>query len=474
MAKRLHSFALNKCQKRVCIAKDRISQLPDEVLVHILSFLTVEEAANTSVLSRRWLSLWRYIDRLDFDATKPLDKVALQPKLRKRQMKKYLRWVSCTLQMCKGQRLDQFRVCFDLNKFARHEIDKWIEFAFSRNVQRLELDLLKGGEHIRNFGYCYTFPAWLLGLGDSADSSSYIPHSNDLQILSPVKQNFKSLKVLLFKSVNVTGKVLEFFLHNCPFLETMAVHGSGTLVNLEVVGPSLKLRHLEIQYCYKVESLKICDTNLVTLRTSVGTKLLLKNVPMLVEVKISSAAFNHILNDISSCLSCVISQLVVLHLTTHSWFKLSQEKLEHYNFPQLTKLKKFVLTTCGQKDRSLLGCTSIIRAAPQLKEFELQLISGCSVQTVRECRKAAIKCRLHHLKVVKLWGFYSGAAHVELVRYFLENAIALEKIIFDPRTPMPTRFPLDPLFVKKAQTARNLAKLHLEGEVPPDIELVIL
>ncbi|KAH0695269.1 hypothetical protein KY285_022366 [Solanum tuberosum] len=475
MAKRLQSFALNKCQKRVCIAKDRISQLPDEVLVHILSFLTVEEAANTSVLSRRWLSLWRYIDRLDFDATKPLDKVALQPKLQKRQMKKYLRWVSCTLQMCKGQRLDQFRVCFDLNKSARHEIDKWIEFAFSRNVQRLELDLLKGGDYIRTFENCYTFPAWLLGLSDSADFSSCIPHSNDLQILSLVKQNFKSLKVLLFKSVNVTGKVLEFFLHNCPFLETMVVHRSGTLVNLEVVGPSLKLRHLDIQYCYDVESLKICDTNLVTLRTSAGAKLLLKNVPMLVEVEISSAEFIHFLKDISSCLSCVISQLVVLHIhVPHSWCNLSQEKLVHYNFPQLTKLKKFVLTTCREEDKSLLGCTSIIRAAPQLKEFELQLISTCSVQTNRECRKAAIKCRLHHLKVVKLWGFYSGAAHVELVRYFLENAIALEKIIFDPSTPMPTRFPLDSLFIKEAQTARDLAKLHLEGEVPPDIELVIL
>uniref|UniRef100_A0A3Q7G6V4 Uncharacterized protein n=1 Tax=Solanum lycopersicum TaxID=4081 RepID=A0A3Q7G6V4_SOLLC len=31
----------------------------------------------------------------------------------------------------------------------------------------------------------------------------------------------------------------------------MAVHGSGTLVNLEVVGPLLKLRHLEILYCNK-------------------------------------------------------------------------------------------------------------------------------------------------------------------------------------------------------------------------------
>ncbi|XP_055833619.1 FBD-associated F-box protein At2g26860-like isoform X2 [Solanum dulcamara] len=437
MAKRVHSFALNKCQKGVCIAEDRISQLPDEVLVYILSFLTVKEAANTSVLSRRWLSLWRYIQRLDFDASKPLDKVALQPKLRKSQMKKYLRWVNYTLQMCKGQRLDQFRVCFDLNKFAQHEIDKWLKFAFSRNVQRLELDLLKGGEDIRYFDYCYTFPTRLLRLGDSVDSSSCIPHSNDLQIPPLVKQNFKFLKVLLLKSVNVTGEVLEFFLHNCPFLETMVVHGSGTLVNLEVVGPSLKLRHLEIQYCYYVKSLKICDTNLVTLRTSAGEALLLKNVPMLVE------------------------------------FDLSQENLEHYNFPQLTKLKKLVFTTFGQKDLSLLGCMSIIRAAPQLKEFELHLMLTCSLQSNRECRKA-IKCPLHHLKVVKLCGFYSGAVHLELVRYFLENAIALEKIIFDPRNPILSRVPLEPSEIEEEQTARNLAKLHLEGEVPPYIELVIL
>lgn len=160
-------------------------------------------------------------------------------------MKKYLRWVNSTLQMCKGQRLDQFRLCFDLNKSARHEIDKWLEFAFSRNVQRLELDLFKHGEDIRNFDYCYTFPARFLGLSDSAGSSSCIPHSYDLQIPPLVKQNFIPLKVLLLKSINVTGEVLEFFLHNCPFLETMVVHGSGTLVNMEVVGSSLKLRPLE-------------------------------------------------------------------------------------------------------------------------------------------------------------------------------------------------------------------------------------
>ncbi|PHU20270.1 hypothetical protein BC332_11421 [Capsicum chinense] len=91
----------------------------------------------------------------------------------------------------------------------------------------------------------------------------------------------------------------------------------------------------------------------------------------------------------------------------------------------------------------------------------------------RECKKA-IKCPLHHLKVVKLWGFYSGTFHLELVRYFLENAVALEKIIIDPTSPIFCRVPWSPEEIKHQQRARNLAKLQLEGEVPPAIELVIL
>ena len=115
--------------------------------------------------------------------------------------------------MCKVQRLDQFRVCFDLYKSMQHEIDKCIKFVFSRNVQRLELDLSKGDElMIHNSANCCTFIACLLGLGDSPDSFSCIPHSNDLQILSLVELNFKSLKVLLFKSVNVTGKAFHYSL----------------------------------------------------------------------------------------------------------------------------------------------------------------------------------------------------------------------------------------------------------------------
>uniref|UniRef100_A0A0E0LLX6 F-box domain-containing protein n=1 Tax=Oryza punctata TaxID=4537 RepID=A0A0E0LLX6_ORYPU len=43
---------------------DLISRLPDELLHHVLSFVTTPEAVRTSALSRRWVGVWKRVPRL--------------------------------------------------------------------------------------------------------------------------------------------------------------------------------------------------------------------------------------------------------------------------------------------------------------------------------------------------------------------------------------------------------------------------
>ncbi|GAB4856231.1 hypothetical protein Ancab_014158 [Ancistrocladus abbreviatus] len=47
--------------------EDRISDLPDDVIGHILSFLATKRAVQTSVLSSRWRSFWTSMTKFDFN-----------------------------------------------------------------------------------------------------------------------------------------------------------------------------------------------------------------------------------------------------------------------------------------------------------------------------------------------------------------------------------------------------------------------
>ncbi|GER42251.1 F-box family protein [Striga asiatica] len=66
-------FQPKKCRKR-CL-DDHLTRLPDDVLAIILSSLSLKEAIRTSILSHPWRNLWKRTSRLDFDATRALDRV---------------------------------------------------------------------------------------------------------------------------------------------------------------------------------------------------------------------------------------------------------------------------------------------------------------------------------------------------------------------------------------------------------------
>ncbi|CAN0879611.1 Putative F-box protein At3g58860 [Linum grandiflorum] len=53
-------------RRTLTVIPDRLSDLPDDILHHILSFLDTKSSVQTIILSKRWTSLWKYVPVLTF------------------------------------------------------------------------------------------------------------------------------------------------------------------------------------------------------------------------------------------------------------------------------------------------------------------------------------------------------------------------------------------------------------------------
>ncbi|XP_012832761.1 PREDICTED: putative F-box/LRR-repeat protein At4g15060 [Erythranthe guttata] len=110
---------------------DRISRLPDDILLGILSF---KESTRTSVLSSRRINLWKHTPSLDFDdAQTSIDNLI---DLRKSERRKYMKWVDSVCRSHKSPTLKEFKIRFPINRSARNAkaITRWLRFALSRST----------------------------------------------------------------------------------------------------------------------------------------------------------------------------------------------------------------------------------------------------------------------------------------------------------------------------------------------------
>ncbi|KAK4268295.1 hypothetical protein QN277_024972 [Acacia crassicarpa] len=113
--------------KRRRTKKDRISDLPDPLLLHILSFLPAEEAVATSLLSKRWRPLWRSLPAIDFKTEKF------------RYIKSFLQFVDKMLKLVDLKSVKKFVLNVDCHK-APQKTSEWIDAVIGK-VEYLELHM---------------------------------------------------------------------------------------------------------------------------------------------------------------------------------------------------------------------------------------------------------------------------------------------------------------------------------------------
>ncbi|KAA8542519.1 hypothetical protein F0562_023671 [Nyssa sinensis] len=456
--------------------EDLISKLPEEILCHIISFLTMREAVTTSVLSRRWRYLWRTTLNLDFDVNNMTGNG--DTKFSQQDNGGFVTWINQILALHCSERIESLRLQRWLGAEYSRDIDQWIQFAVDKKVQKLDINLSKENSSSWD-GETYVFPNWVLtrerGMGSTL---KHLTLSGCNLILPRKFSIFSSLTSLTLKdTLVVEGNVLNI-LSNCLCLQWLSMTACFCSKRLKFSGgrSSLKLKHLNIQACYYLKEIDICDAvNLVSFEYS---GFMLRRILCKSSAAVARLCFCTVWNPLAgvkyalSSLTSDFPQLETLLLTLPR----IKEDMIPDSIPTFTKLKHLVLMFIGAHPEGFLELTSsLIKASPLLYKLELHLpIPLKENKIVQEKIPSELEvCRRHkQLREVEMYNFHGDQKEVELFVYLLNSAnIERIKIGRDIRFYRGDGEWLNAGFLSKIK--RKQARKLLRGKVPSATRLII-
>ncbi|MBA0705583.1 hypothetical protein Golax_017768 [Gossypium laxum] len=116
---------------------DRISDLPDSILTHILSFLSTKEAVGTSILSSRWRYIFTLVPNLHFDLVDDLCHKNLESCIL--HIKSFISFFDKPLSLHETS-LDRFHLkCREMVHGPR--VYSWISTAVRRRLKHLDISI---------------------------------------------------------------------------------------------------------------------------------------------------------------------------------------------------------------------------------------------------------------------------------------------------------------------------------------------
>ncbi|KAL6142388.1 hypothetical protein ACLB2K_060670 [Fragaria x ananassa] len=143
----------NSKRRKRC-TEDRLSELPDAILCHILSFLSTVEAVKTSVLSHRWENLWASVPTIDVCGYDP----------KEFDFDSFTTFLDRVLLSHDSSKVHRFRICCTKMVYPLL-FDYWVSTAIGCNVVELDLDIYPlGPEHSSLAPQCFELPGSLFML----------------------------------------------------------------------------------------------------------------------------------------------------------------------------------------------------------------------------------------------------------------------------------------------------------------------
>ncbi|KAH7859174.1 hypothetical protein Vadar_032520 [Vaccinium darrowii] len=111
-------------------AEDRITNLPEDLISHILSFLPAKCAVVTSILSTKWRWMWTSISCISVQHGRWCDE-------------SFVKFVNHVLHSLDRSNVDKFIVdCYGISRrFEASHVNSWVTTALSHNVRELDIHM---------------------------------------------------------------------------------------------------------------------------------------------------------------------------------------------------------------------------------------------------------------------------------------------------------------------------------------------
>ena len=198
---------------------DLISNLPDSILIHILSSLPLTDVIATETLSKRWRFLLKMVPNLVFRhcASYPSSKPSA-----------LVSFIYKALLLHECSRIDEFSVGFEYRPKFRSAVDVWLHVAIGKNVEEINLDFPF---------YSYTLPQHLY------TSSSLVKLTLTRCSMEEPRAvvSWPSLKILSIGSYpELNDSLIESILSGTPALESLELRECRGFSRLNITSASLK------------------------------------------------------------------------------------------------------------------------------------------------------------------------------------------------------------------------------------------
>ncbi|XP_004301359.1 PREDICTED: putative F-box/FBD/LRR-repeat protein At1g78760-like [Fragaria vesca subsp. vesca] len=409
----------SKSQLRIT---DRISDLPDSLICHILSFLPTKNSVCTSILASRWKRVWASVTSLDFHEIYFPDSES------------FVLFVSRVFYFRNSSEIQKFKPeCYCVERFSH--IDGWIRTAPMHNLAELDLCVENYGSFLEDENLKLPKSVFM------CKTLVVLKLRSIIIINTPTSWCLPCLKVLLI-SVSFPGHdLMEKLLLGCPALEDLAISGTVGEGYLNFNVSALELKKLGISLDTENDDRCLADYNDLNvlvrapkleyfgLEQNVLSNCVLKNLKSLVEATIDLTY--HVPTEYSGFVGRATALLAqICHV---KYLSLSAHGLDNCELPVFGNLKQLRLVL----HRCCSWWAEFLMSSPILEFLVLEHDCNCDGLGEYGIKEKELlwhppelvpNCLLSHVKTICINRFLGKDDEFEVAKYLLKNGEVLNSM----------------------------------------------